>query len=290
MNEVELAEFVTKYVQPNVLDVEIARRKVLARLSEEQAWAIVTSAELVEKISKEMAPDPFPTPDGYISLTPDLNVVKAKIAVREALQSLHAEGAIVAIGVPGSLPGPEQATFSYHHARGMGGLPNTSVYYPVVNHAYRLASMFQGDKYRLASGDAYLSHLERFALTSRAARCLAECVNAFRHGLYLSAAMNAGAASENLWMELGRLTYAKTGNTKALDAELKRPYPSIGVVIDQTWQALTSHADAEFVLRSFLRDTEIGVDSVDGALAHVAVAQVGPLGVVVGQPAVEIGL
>src|SRR5439155_24690634 len=81
-------------------------------------------------------------------------------------------------------------------------------------------------------------------LPSRVIRCLKECGDAFRHGLYLSATMTVGAASESLWMELGRLVCNKkvSGTTK-LAEELNNPMPNIGRVIEPTWNALlTNHS------------------------------------------------
>jgi hypothetical protein len=98
---------------------------------------------------------------------------------------------------------------------------------------------------RLASGDVYLSTLDQTHLTSRAKRCLLEATTAFKHGLYLSATLNVGAASESLWMVLGRLVDQKTSSSKKLSEELKRSYPSTGLIIDEAWHALVSYADAQ---------------------------------------------
>lgn len=53
----------------------------------------------------------------------------------------------------------------------------------------------------------------------------------------------------------------------------------------ETWR----HKILDVVL-SFLSDSQIGVDGVDRALAHIAVAEMRSLGVVVRQPAVEVSL
>ena len=117
-------------------------------------------------------------------------------------------------------------------------------YLPLVHPAYRLATAYQGSqRFHLAGGDLYLSSLNHAHLPSRAIRCLKECGDAFRHGLYLSATMTVGAASESLWMELGQLICDKgvIGTTR-LSTELNSPMPNIGRVIKPTWDALlTSH-------------------------------------------------
>jgi hypothetical protein len=51
-----------------------------------------------------------------------------------------------------------------------------------------------------------------------------------------------GAATESLWMELGRLVDQKTSSTTKLKREVTLRYPSIGTIMDESWQALMSHA------------------------------------------------
>jgi hypothetical protein len=118
---------------------------------------------------------------------------------------------------------------------------------PAIQMAYRLATQFrEGQISRLASGDVYLSYLDQGKLPSRAKRCLRECIDAYRHGLYLSATMAVGAASESLWMQLARLVQSKKPAVATKVAEqLKKISPSISSSIEETWQVLVSNFDTQ---------------------------------------------
>src|SRR5207244_4306639 len=96
-----------------------------------------------------------------------------------------------------------------------------------------LATPFQsGQRFRLASGDVYLSHLDQNRLPSRARRCLRESVEAFKKDLYLSATIAVGAASESLWMSFGVLLLdKKLSGYRALEKAFKNAYPNISDVL-----------------------------------------------------------
>lgn len=246
--ESELAEFIYTHALPEALDVEAARRLILDELRTLPPYRTETAEALISHVRDRFIANwgKGPIPEGQDAIDPDLHAVKAEMAASEALQSLHALGVIVASGdrvvlKGGSTASGDVAKFVVRSPRRSVPVLDVTIPFPAVHYSYRLATPFRGASFRIATGDAYLSHLDQSLLPSRAKRCLQECVDAFRHGLYLSAAMNAGAASESLWMEVGRLVDAKTLSTKKLGDELKKPYPNIGVVLEEAWQALVSH-------------------------------------------------
>src|SRR5713226_8615340 len=245
MNQHEFKEFVQQYTQPAPLEIEAMRRAILEELNASSLGTTecTKTSALVRELCRRMVlnQSSIPLPEPYSGVHPDLNGLKAEITVREALQSLHASGALIAFGPLIDSDNPENHIRlpTIHNS----SVASCSVYYPCVHYAYRLAIPFErGQSFRLASGDIYLSSLNQVYLPSRAKRCLKECIDAFRHGLYLSATMSIGAASESLWVRLGRLVCDKkpSASTKLSD-QLKKFSPSISSVIDETWQVLLSN-------------------------------------------------
>ena len=147
-------------------------------------------------------------------------------------------GAIIAVG--GEISRNDTVDFTYATERSSGDPTGVRVTLPAVEYAYRLATIYRNEALRLATGDMYLTDIDTSYLPSRAKRCLDECMNAFRHSLYLSAVMNVGAASENIWMELARLIEEKSPNT-TLTKALNETRTNISAVIDEAWKALMSH-------------------------------------------------
>jgi hypothetical protein len=243
--EEELKEYVHNHTQPSMLDVEMAKRIILEELSSSafSDKGVATSDVLISRVNASLSHEKGPTPEGYTRIEPDLNYVKWSIAAREAIQVLQANGVIIAIGLPVNYN--EEQRFSVWHPHGGNGAGEA--YYPVVAPKYRLAATFREDQsIRLTSGDTYLSHLDQSRLPSRTKRCLRESVEAFKRGLYLSATIAVGAASESLWMSFGRLiTNKKLAGYRRLENEFNRSYPNAGQVLSITWDILRSECDNE---------------------------------------------
>ncbi len=237
MNEGELAKFILQHVTPQMTDIEMARRVILEYLGAQGMNFVHSENVLVPHVQQKLVKGPGPIPEG-MTIKPDLNEMKAQLAAYQALHLLHTAGALIVAG-PLILGG--QRGFTVENNRGT--VPSPQIWIPASYLYYGLAIPFQGSMFRLASGDVYLSSLDETLLSSRVKRCLQEAIDAFRHGLYLSACMNAGAASESMWMELGRLVHQKVMATKELtDALTKNAV--IAKVIDATWNALNYHAKA----------------------------------------------
>ncbi len=236
----ELDAFVREHTQPTALDVEVAKRVILEQLSTTSSSAKPTEPSgLLSHVERALFKSPGPVPAYYDRLDPDLNQLKAQIAAREALLILHATGVLIAFGSVRDQIETRNVTFyTPHRIEGFG-----PVYFPSIHPAYRLASAYQGDqKFRLAGRDIYLSSVNHAHLPSRAIRCLKECGDAFRHGLYMSATMTIGAASESLWLELAHLVCSKNlQGTSKVATELGKPFPNIGAVIEPIWNALLTH-------------------------------------------------
>ena len=245
MTEEELKEYVHSHTQPSMVDVEMAKRIILEEISSStfSDRGVITSDTLMSRVNANLNREKGPTPDGYIRIEPDLNLVKWNIAAREAIQLLHATGVIIAIGSP--VHYNEEQRFSVTHLH--GGYGAGGAYYPSVAPKYRLAATFREDQsIRLTSGDIYLSHLDQALLPSRAKRCLRESVEAFKRGLYLSATVAVGAASESLWMSFGRLvTSKKLSGFERLEKEFGYAYPNAGKVLGIVWDILRSECKAE---------------------------------------------
>ena len=200
----ELKAFIYEHIQPAVVDIEVAKRVILQQFADSPLppLAPVNTQGLLSHAERAIFQAPGPVPPGYIRTDPSLNELKAQIAAREALLLLHTTGVLIAVD-----PIPYQSydrqvqvyTDTGNHAVG-------PFYLPLTHPTYRLATAYrQNQGFRLAGGDLYLSSFNQAHLPSRAIRCLKESGEAFRHGLYLSATMTVGAASESLWMELGQL-------------------------------------------------------------------------------------
>ncbi len=243
--EEELKEYVHRHTQPSMVDVEMAKRIILEELNSSSFSdrGVATSDVLIARINANLNREKGPTPEGYTQIAPDLNFVKWNIAAREAIQILHATGIIIAIGSP--VHYNEEQRFSVTHLHGGNGAGEA--YYPSVAPKYRLAAAFrENQSIRLASGDTYLSHLDQSRLPSRTKRCLRESVEAFKRGLYLSATVAIGAASESLWMSFGRLiTSKKLAGYGRLEAEFNRSYPNAGQVLSIVWDILRSECKTE---------------------------------------------
>ena len=239
----DLHTYVREQTQPTALDVEAAKRVILEQVDD----ATSPSADLIDgygmlsRVERALVQTPGPIPPSYDRVEPDLHQLKVHIAAREALSHLHSLGVFVAFGR--TREQVEELHVRFYHR--YGNQPFGPVYLPAIYPKYRLASAYrEQQRFRLASGDIYLTAINHANLPSRAVRCLRECGDAFRHGLYLSATMTVGAASESLWMELGQLVCSKNvpGTTK-LSTELNKPFPNIGAVIEPAWNALlTTHS------------------------------------------------
>jgi hypothetical protein len=232
------AAFMNEHITPSAVEIEEAKSTILEALSQLSPTATPMRPP-VDLVRRALCDGPSPVPPGYTTLSPDLNEVKAIIITYEALQALHAEGAVVAYG--GSPPS-EAGSFGYTDERGgMGPVAGVTYQYPSVHGSYRLAMRFQGDRFLLADGDVYLSRLPKDRLPSRVQRCLREAVSAFRHGDYLGAAMLVGAASESMWMQLGRLMCDKRyPGTEELADDFEKGKAQVGNVIRVAWGVITA--------------------------------------------------
>lgn len=247
MAPAELASFIYQHALPEAVDIEMARRIILEELASRPAQhTVVESGELISLVRRRLATVPVVPPPGITRLKPDLAEVRAELAASEAIQTLHSTGVLVAYGIHlAHGAGLHERPITVETPLRSGPAEGVRIVQAAVSQAYGLATAFQAQHYRLADGDIYLSRLDTSHLPSRARRCLREAVDAFRHGLYLSATMNAGAASESLWMELGRTLIQKMPSLRKLSDEVQAPHPSIGRVVDLAWDALTSHFKAE---------------------------------------------
>ncbi len=246
----KLGRYIREHTQPDILDIEIAKQIILEHLSIVQAnFEPIGSSQLVSMVSmeKQAFDKPIFVEIKYApQLKDQLIKLSAELAAREALHSLHANGILIAYGplTVASVPGghfPEQTSITLPDAYRDNQI--VSITLPCIHVSYGLAAPFRGNQaFRLASGDIYLSSLNQVQLPSRAKRCLRECIDAFRYGLYLSATMSVGAASESLWMKLGSLVCIKNPVvTTKLGEQLKRLSPSVKDVIERTWQVLPTN-------------------------------------------------
>src|SRR5579859_4835187 len=175
MMESELAEFIYTHALPEALDVEATRRLILDELRTLPPYRTETAEALISHVRDRFIANwgKGPIPEGQDAIDPDLHAVKAEMAASEALQSLHAVGAIVASGdrvvlKGGSTASGDVAKFSVRSLRRSGPVPDVTIPFPAVHYSYRLATPFRGASFRLATGDAYLSHLDQSLLPSRA--------------------------------------------------------------------------------------------------------------------------
>ena len=250
MYQKEFEEFATKYITPTVSDIEAVKCTIIRELSKAShgLTKYIETEQLIRDLGSKLVTNynPIPFPPECSGTDPDLNKARAEIAVREALQFLQSTGALISVGPLIDVDRPKQQIWLQALPRS-SHIASFSIAYPSVFFGYRLAAPFaQGENFRLASGDIYLSHLNQTFLPSRAKRCLRECIDAFKHGLFLSAIMSIGAASESLWMRLGRLVRdKKPSSSKKLGEQLDRISPSISTMIDETWQVLLSQCSNE---------------------------------------------
>lgn len=259
MYQEECLNYVRTYAQPEGLDIELARQIILDHLhvASQSTSEPLNSSQLLSAVlqQKHKFDKPATVKNGYEPLLEDtLSNIKAELAAREALLSLHLNGVVIAYGglqvsTDGHSPIQKQVMFNSNRPYPYNTQPESlgAIDLPSVHFSYRLAALFREDQtFRLASGDIYLASLDYTKLPSRAKRCLRECVDAFKHGLYLSATMLVGATSESLWMRLAFLLVSKKPSaTNSLKPQLERPYPSISSVIKEGWQALVSHFTSE---------------------------------------------
>lgn len=245
MFEEERKDYIHGHTQPTMLDVELAKRIILEELNSSafSERGVATSDVLISRVIADLHHEKGITPEGYTLIEPDLNYVKWNIAAREAIQTLHASGIIVAIGLPAHYN--EEQVFHFTHPYGTN--PTGKVYYPVVAPRYRLAAAFRKEQnFRLTSGDTYLSYLDQSSLPSRTKRYLRESVEAFKRGLYLSATVAIGAASESLWMGFGSLIInKKLAGFERLEREFNNSYPNAGQVLTIVWDVLRSQCITE---------------------------------------------
>lgn len=248
MDITELKTYLPTYTKPSMLDIEMAERAILEELSSsplaEMPYA--DSSAILSRVHTRLGVEKWPVSAEFQEVQPDPNRIKTDIATREALQRLHTSGSLIAFGMARTQSeGIDEVRFSVRHS--YGGGPAGDVYLPTVYRAYRLATPFRdGERIRLASGDVYLSHLDQSRLPSRAKRCLRESVEAFKKGLYLSATIGVGAASESLWMSFGRLVLnKKLPGYPQLEKAFKNAYPNVGEVLKSTWDILRSECSDE---------------------------------------------
>ncbi len=251
MSDQDLQTYLRLHTQPTQLHVEIAKRTILehmvthaAHIAGEPLAGSQLASQFEYMLNEFSSPDPIPA--GYASLEAPLTRIRAERAGREALLSLHAQGTLISYGgqeqnVPKRLITVGQPT---NH------IEQESIQVPSIHIFYRLAAPYRGEqRYRLASTSVYISCLEQGKLPSRAKRCLHECIEAYRVGLYLSAIMSVGAASESLWMHLARLIYDKKPSVSNEVGKLLNQYaPSITTLIKESWSVITGHYDNELKL------------------------------------------
>jgi hypothetical protein len=247
----ELREYILSYTMPEMLDIEMAKRNVLEHLSSQPIGHMEKSEILIRRACPTVFAEKGPIPPGFMSITPDLNYVKGEAIACEAIQLLHTSGALVASGplIRGGRilleTDTTQVSFQATYSHGSGTPRICTVSLPAVYYEYRLSTAFQRQNARLASGDVFLSRLDQTQLHSRAKRCIRESIDAFKVGLYLSASMSIGAASESLWMKLALLLASKPDIQATSDgaklAKMLEKSPQIGEVIETTWKLITNH-------------------------------------------------
>lgn len=235
----EAAQFVYEHVLPQATDVQAAKGTIMEYMKDQPRGTAVAVGYLFTEVRKRLAPSTGPVPPGYSSVKPDLHELRAELAAREALQQLHGQGALLAHGQFTTSGGADERSISGVTPHYSGPISDVRIPVPEVRHGYSLAAAYAGEQFVLADGDIYLSQVNRGALPSRVRRCLAEAVTSYQHGAYLSASMNLGAASEALWLRLGKLMQDKGfPGRKTLDQELGKPYPSAGALMDAAWGVL----------------------------------------------------
>ena len=254
-------ELTKKYILartlPNALDVEKAKKILLEHIySISQAQNnthLFSGSQLADMVGQQHHEFTLPTTPEHNygnELEKQLTSLRATIAAREALTILQATGSLIPFGQicsPGGATSNSEEIREVRVPKDHLNFDHYPVPLPAIYLEYRLATPFREDQfYRLASSDVYLSYLNQGKLSSRAQRCLLESIDAYRHGLYMSAVMAVGAASESLWMQIARLVVAKKpGVTTKAQEKLRQFAPNISAVITDAWQALVSNFMAE---------------------------------------------
>ncbi len=100
MTREELNAYVREHTQPTALDIEVAKRVILEQLDATTSPATepIALGGLLSHDERALFQSSGPAPEYYDRLDPDLNQLKAHIAAREALLSLHATGVLIAFG------------------------------------------------------------------------------------------------------------------------------------------------------------------------------------------------
>lgn len=99
MTDEELRKFIHGHVRPRAVEIEEAKRIILETLAE-SAHAQVPTPPPVYPVRRALCDGPGPVPEGYATISPVLNEVKARLITFEALQALYSAGAIIAYGGP----------------------------------------------------------------------------------------------------------------------------------------------------------------------------------------------
>lgn len=242
----EAAQFVYEHALPQSVDIEAAKAAILDYMKDQPRVPATRTDGLIAQVRARLAATPGPVPPGYLSVEPDLNALRTELAIHEAIQQLHGQGVLIAHGQFRTSGGLGERTVVGASTFSRGGIPGVSIPVPELQQGYTLATTFLGQHYLLADADLYLAQLQSDHLPSRARRCLREAISSFRHGDYLSASTNVGAASESLWMRLGRVVQSKhlPGGTK-LSQELGKPYLSAAAVLESTWDVLTRACEGQ---------------------------------------------
>ena len=97
----DLKTFVREHTQPTALDIETAKQIILERLDaiSTPSSEPVESQNLIRYVEQALFQSSGPLPTEYIDKAePDINLAKATIAAREALNLLHAAGVLIAFG------------------------------------------------------------------------------------------------------------------------------------------------------------------------------------------------
>src|SRR6266480_1582639 len=97
MYQEELIKYVRTHAQPNGLDIEVARQIIIDHLHtvSQSTFDPVGSSQLFSVVTsqKQLFDKPTPVETGYEPLLEDqLGNIRAELAAREALLSLHANG------------------------------------------------------------------------------------------------------------------------------------------------------------------------------------------------------
>src|SRR5260370_11860877 len=157
----ELKNQIIADIKPSMIDIEMAERAILEELSYCALGDMQYGdlSDILSRVHTKLRVEKWPVPAGLQEVKPDPNDIKTQIATREALQRLHASGTLIAFGCPRQEA--EAVLFRAWDLSGGNAPIGDKVYVPAAYPAYSLATLFQdGQRIRLASGAAYLSHLD----------------------------------------------------------------------------------------------------------------------------------